>query len=114
MDKFFVSKSQLDATWVKANLPTFAELAVQNRDVTIDMSAVELVDASGFGALVYIHKRLRSAGHQLKLANVRNQPLNLLNGLGIADILLVSLDSVSPLTRSTDAVIKEVRRTGVV
>ena len=113
VDNLFVSKIQLDATWVKANLATFAELAVQNKDVTIDMSAVELVDASGFGALVYIHKRLRSAGHHLKLANVRDQPLSFLKELGVADILLASLDSVSPLTRATDAVAREASGTGV-
>lgn len=104
MDYVYVAKGDLDAAGVKANLSSFSKLAAQKEDVTIDMSAVESIDGSGIGALVFVYKRLRSVGCHIKVTNVKDQPLSLLKELGIANILLTSLDSATPVTRAADGV----------
>jgi len=45
MDDVYVAVGDLDAAGIKANLAAFSELAVQKKDITIDMSAVESIDA---------------------------------------------------------------------
>ena len=113
MGSLYVLNVQLNAKGVKAKFPTFEELATQKNDVTIDMSAVELLDGSGLGALAFIYKRLRSAGCQVKLINVRGQPLSVLEKLGVAGSLLANLNGAPPRTRTADLAINEASQEGV-
>ena len=113
MGSLYVLNGPLNAKGVKTKFPTFEELATQKNDVTIDMSAVELLDGSGLGALAFIYKRLRSAGCQVKLINVRGQPLSVLEKLGVAGILLANLNGAPPRTRTADLANNEASQEGV-
>ena len=104
MGYVYVARDELDAAGVKTNFAAFAELAVQERDVIIDMSAVKSLDGSGLGALTFVYKRLRSAGYHVKLTRISDQPLSVLKKLGIAAILLADLDSASPVMRAADGI----------
>jgi anti-anti-sigma factor len=42
-------------------------LSQNTREVMLDLSSVELIDAAGLGALVDLHKRFQRAGRQMKL-----------------------------------------------
>jgi anti-anti-sigma factor len=49
-----------------------ATLSQDTRQVILDISSIDLVDAAGLGALVDLHQRLRCAGIELKLINPAN------------------------------------------
>lgn len=99
MEHVYLATADLTAAGIKANLQAFPELATQKRDVRIDLSAVDVIDGSGIGALAFLYKRLRSAGCRVVLINVRTQPLRMLNKLGI-DKILVATDDMASLDLS--------------
>ncbi len=45
------------------------------RLVTLDLSAMRLIDSSGVGVIVALYKRLRAEGGDLKVTGLRDQPL---------------------------------------
>ncbi len=47
----------------------------KRRQVTLDLSALRLIDSSGVGAIVSLYKRLRQDGGTLKLQGLRDQPM---------------------------------------
>jgi len=108
MDGIYVVDGDLDAAGVKANLSVFSELALQKKDVTIDMSAVKSIDGSGIGALAFLYKRLRFAGHQVRLTKVRSQPLSVLEELGLAELFSASSDSAFTVARAADRITEHV------
>lgn len=112
MDDIYVVDGDLDAAGVKANLSVFSELALHKKDVTIDMSAVKSIDGSGIGALVFLYKRLRFAGHQVRLIKVRSQPLSLLEKLGVAELFSASSDSAFTFARAPDRATEHVSKVG--
>ena len=88
MGALYVAAGNLDALGVKENIAVFNRLAELDEDLIIDMKAVERLDSSGLGALVFLYKRLRSQGHTVSVINVAGQPLSLLTDLGIARTLI--------------------------
>lgn len=78
----------LDAEGSLKLRPVLESLAKVNpasaRRVVLDLSAVELIDGSGIGAIAYLRKRLTVAGQSLDLSGVQGQPLALLSQLGLA------------------------------
>jgi anti-sigma B factor antagonist len=71
----------LDAVYVSRVRPHIDRLAQADEDVVLDLSKVEFVDSSGLGALVFLHKRLVSKGHKLRVVGLRGQPLQLFTNL---------------------------------
>ena len=61
-------------------------LAEAAGDVVLDLSKVRFIDSSGLGALVFLHKRLVSKGHKLKIVGLKGQPLQLLTNLHLVPI----------------------------
>ncbi len=51
--------------------------------VVLDLSAVDLLDSSGIGAIVYLFKRIRASGGELALLGVCGQPKKLLKMLRV-------------------------------
>jgi anti-sigma B factor antagonist len=47
----------------------------QGRNVTVDLSELQLIDSSGVGVLVSLYKRVRSRGGTVKFVGVTAQPL---------------------------------------
>ncbi len=72
---------------VRQSLEQFIEHV--DRNVILDLTGSEHIDSSGVGAIVYLFKRLRHSGFSLWLEGLHGQPLNLLNQLGINEILSV-------------------------
>ncbi len=78
----------LDAAAAKALRPDLDELAQGARsDVVVDLSAVDFIDSSGIGAIVFLFKRLAARGHALRLRGVRGQPLRLMEFLRISRVI---------------------------
>lgn len=71
----------MDAAAMAAMKPKFEALAASKTDVCFDLSAVEFLDSSGVGGIVFVYKRLRERGLRVALVNVSGQPLRLLRQL---------------------------------
>jgi anti-anti-sigma factor len=76
----------LDAAYVSRVRPQIERLAQADEDVVLDFSKVEFVDSSGLGALVFLHKRLVSKGHRLRVVGLRGQPLQLFANLHLVPL----------------------------
>ena len=76
----------LDAAYVSRVRPHIERLAQADEDVILDFSKVEFVDSSGLGALVFLHKRLVSKGHKLRVVGLRGQPLQLFANLHLVPL----------------------------
>jgi anti-sigma B factor antagonist len=76
----------LDAAYVSRVRPYIETLAEADEDVILDLARVEFVDSSGLGALVFLHKRLISNGHKLKVVGLRGQPLQLFTNLHLVPL----------------------------
>jgi anti-anti-sigma factor len=76
----------LDAAYVSRVKPHIDRLAQADEDVILDFTKVEFVDSSGLGALVFLHKRLISNGHKLKVVGLRGQPLQLFTNLRLVPL----------------------------
>ncbi len=76
----------LDASYVSRVRPHIDRLAEAGEDVVLDLSKVEFVDSSGLGALVFLHKRLVSKGHTLKIVGLKGQPLQLFSNLHLLPV----------------------------
>ncbi len=76
----------LDAAYVSRVRPHIERLADAEEDVVLDFSKVEFVDSSGLGVLVFLHKRLVSRGHRLRVVGLRGQPLQLFTNLHLVPV----------------------------
>lgn len=76
-------EGSLDALAVEIMRPKFDALIEADSDVVIDMAKTDFIDSSGIGAVVFLFKRLRTAGKTLSLVGVHGQPLELLQHLRI-------------------------------
>ncbi len=76
----------LDASYVARVRPEMEQLADSGEDVLLDLSKVEFVDSSGLGILVFLHKRLVSNGHKLKIVGLKGQPLQLFTNLHLLPV----------------------------
>jgi anti-sigma B factor antagonist len=82
-------EGELDANTAPALRPVIDALVTENRrHVTVDLSALRLIDSSGVGALVSLYKRVRASGGEVQISGVREQPL--------AIFKLLRLDAVFP------------------
>jgi anti-anti-sigma factor len=77
----------LDAAVMVRLKPEFEKMASMNDNISLDLSAVEFIDSSGIGGIVYLYKRLLSAGYSLSVTGARDQPLHLLNHLRLSEML---------------------------
>jgi anti-sigma B factor antagonist len=76
----------LDASYVSRAKPYIDRLAQAEEDVILDLTKVDFVDSSGLGALVYLHKRLISNGHRLRVVGLKGQPLQLFTNLHLVPL----------------------------
>jgi anti-anti-sigma factor len=77
----YVASAKMDAETLQSMRDIFKSLAQADEDVTIDMNAVDYIDGSGVGALVYILKRVRAKRHAIRLINLKGQPKRLFQEL---------------------------------
>jgi len=79
----------LDAVTAPELRPALDQLVGENRKlITIDLSALKLIDSSGVGVLVSLFKRVRANGGDVRITGLRDQPL--------AIFKLLRLDRVFP------------------
>ncbi|MFG1427261.1 STAS domain-containing protein [Roseixanthobacter glucoisosaccharinicivorans] len=86
MSKLVQIVEDMDAASMAKLKPVFEELGAATDDVTLDLSAVDFIDSSGIGGIVYLYKRLRIAGRTLRLRGASGQPRRLINHLRLADL----------------------------
>lgn len=66
----------LDALTAPELRPTLDAIVAEGRKtVTVDLSALRLIDSSGVGALVSLLKRVRAGGGEVRISGLRDQPL---------------------------------------
>jgi anti-sigma B factor antagonist len=63
------------------------EYGERNQRVTVDFRDVTFVDSSGICSLFYTTKDLLSAGKHVEIVNVREEILDILELLGVAEAL---------------------------
>lgn len=61
-----------------------------HQEIEIDFSNVQFLDSSGVGALVYLYKRLVERERNMRIENVRGQPLEIMNLLRIGNAIPVN------------------------
>ncbi len=67
--------NQFDIRSVPAVREQFeAALTTMATEVVLDFSAVEFIDSSAIGAVIFLFKRLRTDGRRLSLLQVNGQP----------------------------------------
>lgn len=87
MSRTLKIKEDMDAITMADMKATFDELAEAQEAVEIDMAAVEFIDSSGVGGLVFLYKRLLANGNKLTVTNVGGQPLRLLTHLRMQGLI---------------------------
>ena len=65
---------------------------VRRQDVSLDMSAVERIDAAGIAALISLYRLARESGHGFSVSNVAPHVRELLALVGL-EAILVSRDT---------------------
>ncbi|MEZ8823840.1 STAS domain-containing protein [Vibrio amylolyticus] len=61
-----------------------------HNEIELDFSRVDFLDSSGVGALVYMYKRLVERERNMRIENVRGQPLEIINLLRIGQAIPVN------------------------
>lgn len=79
---------ELDALSVVELRPALERLATAGRPVVVDLSALQLIDSSGVGAIVSLYKRLRAQGADLAVRGLRDQPLEIFRLLRLDEVLM--------------------------
>jgi ABC-type transporter Mla MlaB component len=64
------------------------EPLVRRQDVSLDLSAVERIDAAGIAALISLYKMARESGHSFTVLNVAPRVYELLALVGLEAILI--------------------------
>lgn len=81
-------EGELDSLTVADVRPTIdAIVAEGSRTVEVDLSRLRLIDSSGVGALVSLHKRIRALGGNVAFRGVRDQPLAIFKLLRLDKVL---------------------------
>jgi anti-sigma B factor antagonist len=81
-------EGELDALTVSDVRPEIdAVVASKPRKVTLDLSALRLIDSSGVGAIVSLFKRVKAGGGDVKVAGLKNQPLAIFKLLRLDRVL---------------------------
>lgn len=81
----------LDAVTTPDIRPTIEELVAEKRmSITIDGSALRLIDSSGVGVIVSLFKRAKAYGGVVQISGLRDQPLTIFK--------LLRLDRVFSIT----------------
>jgi anti-sigma B factor antagonist len=68
-------EGELDAVTAPEIRPAIEKLVGDRRTrVTVDLSALRLIDSSGVGVLVSLYKRVRALGGDVRIIGVTDQP----------------------------------------
>jgi anti-sigma B factor antagonist len=68
----------LDAVTAPNIRRTIEALVAENRrSITVDLSALRMIDSSGVGVIVSLYKRCNAFGGKVRLAGLRDQPLSI-------------------------------------
>jgi len=79
-----------DAQVIGPTQKTFQDLLSDNKgDIVLDMSAVDFMDSSGVGSIVFLHKRLVANNRVLFLSGLNGQPKKIIEFLRINKIIKV-------------------------
>ena len=74
--------------WGGAGARGVKELKDKRKRVTVDLSALRLIDSSGVGAIVSLYKRVRAQGGKVGVTGLRDQPLAIFKLLRLDKVLV--------------------------
>lgn len=84
----------LDAVTAPDIRPTIEALvAERRRSITVDLSALRLIDSSGVGVIVSLYKRCRAFGGTVRVSGLRDQPLSIFRLLRLDRVFALPSDS---------------------
>ena len=63
-------------------------VAEKRKNITVDLSALRLIDSSGVGAIVSLYKRARAHGGKVAVTGLRDQPLAIFKLLRLDKVLV--------------------------
>lgn len=66
-----------------------------DRNVKLDLTLSNNIDASGIGAIVFFYKRLKSYDFDLEMIGVNNQSLKLIQSLDINKVITINPGNIS-------------------
>lgn len=76
-------EGKLDAVTTPELAPVIDQLFDDRRtDVTLDLGSLDVIDPTGFAALVQLAKRIRAIEGKVKVSNLQGQPLALFDRAG--------------------------------
>ena len=79
----------LDASTAPELRPVIDKLVEERRTrVVVDLAGLNLIDSAGVAVLVALYKRVRAAGGQVQVINVRDQPRAIFRLLRLDKVLL--------------------------
>ena len=77
-------KGNLDSLTVPEIRPEIEAIVSSGAtQVALELSALEVIDSSGIGAIVSLFKRVRALGGDVKIVGVQGQPREILRLLGL-------------------------------
>ena len=83
-DVNFGISGYFDAQTVSALEEDFQALIDENKGrIVLDLSAVDFMDSSGIGSIVFLFKRLKAQNRELVLDGVNGQPARLIQSLRV-------------------------------
>ena len=65
-----------------------ALVADKRKNISVDLSALRLIDSSGVGAIVSLYKRARAHGGKVVVTGLRDQPLAIFKLLRLDKVLV--------------------------
>ncbi len=82
----------LDANGSKEALPHIDQVISEDchPEIEIDLKHVSFIDSSGVGAIVYLYKRLIERERNMRIENVKGQPLEIITLLRINQAISVN------------------------
>ena len=80
-------RGNLDASYVQGKRIEIEGLAKKGQNVVMDLSLSELIDSTGIGILIFLHKRLAIADRRLLVVGLKGQPLKLFSNLQLIPVL---------------------------
>lgn len=88
-------EGELDANTAPDLRPVLDALVAEKRQsVTVDLSALRLIDSSGVGALVSLYKRIRGGGGRVTVVGTRDQPLAIFKLLRL-DVVFAQTNAIA-------------------
>ena len=91
---------RFDGVFVSGMRPLVEKLVAERRDVVIDVSETAGVDAEALSLLTYMHKRLASHGHKVRVVGASDELIRFFENFHLAGLFIEEELTAAPYWRS--------------